>query len=72
MFGSTKQSGAVGKGVGNEAAANAPVKPDTLPDKSVYIEGVKVLQRQERISYFFTLTISLVLVLLLFVILRMV
>jgi len=40
-----------------------------LDEQSVYIEEVKVLQRQERVSYFFSLIISLVLVVLLFVIL---
>ena len=40
-------------------------------ERSVYIEGVRVLQKQERIGYFFTLLISLALVLLLFAILRL-
>jgi hypothetical protein len=42
-----------------------------LTERSVYIEGVKVLQRQERISYLFTLLISLTLVILLFIILHL-
>jgi hypothetical protein len=41
-------------------------------EPSVYIEGVKVLQRQERIGYFFTLLISLTLVMIMFVVLWMV
>ena len=40
-----------------------------LDERSIYIEGVKVLQKQERISHFLTLIISLVLVILLFVVL---
>ena len=43
-----------------------------LAERSVYIDGVKVLQKQERISYFFSLIIALVLVVLLFVVLIMV
>lgn len=46
-------------------------KSVTLVERSVYIEGVKVLQRQEKISYFFTLVISLILVMLMFVILHL-
>jgi hypothetical protein len=41
-------------------------------EPSVYIEGVKVLQRQERLGYFFTLLISLALVMIMFVMLWMV
>lgn len=41
-------------------------------EPSVYIEGVKLLQKQERIGYFFTLLISLVLVMIMFVVLWMV
>ena len=41
-------------------------------ERSVYIEGVKVLQKQERISYFFSLVISLVLIVLLYIVLMMV
>jgi hypothetical protein len=41
-------------------------------EHSVYIEGVKVLQKQERIGYFFTLIVSLALIMILFVILWMV
>jgi len=41
-------------------------------EKSVYIEGVRVIQKQERIGYFFTLIVSLVLVILLFIVLRVV
>ena len=40
-----------------------------LDERSIYIEGVKVLQKQERISYFLTLVISLVMIVLLFTIL---
>lgn len=43
-----------------------------LLEHSVYIEGVKVLQKQERIGYFFTLIISLALIMILFVVLWMV
>lgn len=45
---------------------------ESLIGKSVYIDGIKVLQRKERIGYFFTLGVALVLIMLLFVILRMV
>lgn len=41
-------------------------------EHSVYIEGVKVLQKQERIGYFFTLVVSLALIMILFVVLWMV
>lgn len=41
-------------------------------EKSVYIEGIRILQKQERVGYFFTLIISLALVMALFLILRMV
>jgi hypothetical protein len=53
-------------------------KADSWEDKieslehSVYIEGVKVLQKQERIGYFFTLIVSLALIMILFVVLWMV
>jgi hypothetical protein len=40
-----------------------------LNERSVYIEGIKVLQKQERISYFMSLIISLVLIILLFIVL---
>jgi hypothetical protein len=40
-----------------------------LEERSIYIEGVKVLQKQERVSYFVTLITSLLLVVLLFVVL---
>ena len=43
-----------------------------LDERSVYIEGVRVLQKQEKISYFSSLIIALVLVILLFVILMIV
>jgi hypothetical protein len=41
-------------------------------EHSVYIEGVKVLQKQERIGYFFTLLVALTLVMIMFVVLWMV
>jgi len=43
-----------------------------LDERSVYIEGIKVLQKQERISYFLSLVISLVLIILLFIVLVLV
>ena len=43
-----------------------------LEERSIYIEGVKVLQKQERISYFVSLIISLVLVILLFIVLMII
>jgi hypothetical protein len=51
------------------------VKPKSWEEKletlepSVYIEGVKVLQKQERIGYFFTLIIALTLVMIMFMML---
>ena len=41
-------------------------------EHSVYIDGVKMLQKQERIGYFFTLIVSLGLIMILFVVLWMV
>jgi hypothetical protein len=41
-------------------------------EHSVYIDGVKMLQKQERIGYFFTLIVSLALIMILFVVLWMV
>ena len=41
-------------------------------EPSVYLDGVRMLQKQERIGYFFTLIISLALVMIMFVVLWMV
>lgn len=42
----------------------------SIAERSVYVEGVKVLQKQERIGYVFTMIVSFVLVLVLFIALR--
>ena len=55
-----------------ESSNQLRVESILLAERSVYIEGVKVLQKQERISYFFSLIIALVLVVLLFVVLMLV
>ena len=47
-------------------------KPVESIDRSVYINGIKMIQKQEKIGYFFTLIISLVLVLIMFYILSIV
>jgi hypothetical protein len=55
----------------NKKADSWEEKIESL-EHSVYIEGVKVLQKQERIGYFFTLIVSLALIMILFVVLWMV
>ena len=39
---------------------------------SIYINGLKILQKREKVSFLFTLSLSLILVMMLFVILRIV